>query len=258
MSSKNSIPLPCDTDPSLPTAGAYGSPTSGASAYGVTLSVKVLKALLTHVSKDTVREHICAVRVEHEGDRSYIVATDGHRMALIEAKVDAKVTAERVKALRGQDAVCYSIPREAVERAVKVGGGWVTITLNGELVAWGKPPSKSGSSTMEQLIVPAKAKVDFPPWRQVVPKALNLGGASPVDSRVQCKSGDGHHAVIPVWGCNMSYLAQAAEFLASVSEGSSPTGIILAGEDSLSPQVIFAESTLIGGKAIAILMPMRV
>lgn len=74
----------------------------------MTFSKPELRALLAHAGSDDTRPHLCGVAVDLARGRAF--ATDGHRLAMAQAKVTPSVTASV--------AACV-VARDALERSIK-------------------------------------------------------------------------------------------------------------------------------------------
>ena len=248
-------------NPEWPTqAGAPGCAEPGACAYGVTISSKALKAFLAHASKDATRPQLCAVLVEHHEDRTYLVATDGHRLAWL----DMPVFQRDVKRTIPDKEVLHVIPRETLERACKL-GDVVTLTLGGAILAWGKAGKIGPARTLEATVPYTAAEVTFPPWRQVLPRGFRTEGLPigyPATMRVEnarAESAEGKGEELPnevaVAAFNPRYLADAAT-LAEVWNGKIAARFA-PGTSALDPSVVYAQNPDLGNMGVVI-MPMRV
>ena len=248
-------------NPEWPTqAGAPGRAEPGACAYGVTISSKALKAFMVHASKDSVRVNLNHVLVEHHEDRTYLVATDGHRLAWL----DLPVLQRDVKRTVPDKEVSHTIPREALDRACKL-GDVVTITLGGAILAWSKAHKITSARTLEATVPYTAAEVTFPPWREVMPRGFRTEGlpiAYPTTMRVEnarAESAKGKGEELPnevaVAAFDPRYLADAAT-LAEVW-GEKRAVRFAPGTSALDPSTVYAENPDLGNMGVVI-MPMRV
>lgn len=250
-------------NPEWPTqAGAAGRAEPGACAYGVTISSKALKAFLGHASKDEACVNLNHVRVEHHADRTYLVATDGHRLAWLDMPV---LTRDVKRTIPGKK-VSHTIPRETLERACKL-GDVMTITLGGSILAWGKCAKGSTVRTLEATVPYTAAAVTFPPWRQVLPHGFRTEGLPvgyPTTMRVEnartgtgMKTGKGEEIPneVAVAAFNPRYLADAAVLAEIWNEKMAVR--FAPGTSALDPSTVYAQNPDLGSMGVVI-MPMRV
>ena len=250
-------------NPEWPTqAGAPGRAEPGACAYGVTISSKALKAFMVHASKEEARVNLTQVLVEHHEDRTYLVATDGHRLAWL----DLPVFQRDVKRTIPDKEVSHVIPRETLERACKLGDA-VTITLGGAVLAWSKAHKITSARTLEATVPYTAAGVTFPPWRQVLPRGFRTEGLPvgyPTTMRVEnartgtgMGTGEGEEILneVAVAAFNPRYLADACD-LGEAWVGKYAVRFA-PGTSALDPSVVYAENPDLGNMGV-IIMPMRV
>lgn len=151
--------LPSEDYPVLPTAGE--APT-------MTLPTKLLRKLIarTHfaVSTDETRPHLNSGLLEWEGDLVRMVATDGHRLALAEAKVPGMKASTSMliplKAIHELARLCDEADVPVVE-GEEAREPEIVIAQSGSTAFF-----RSGAVTFGVKLIDAQ----FPPYRQVIPK----------------------------------------------------------------------------------------
>lgn len=137
---------------------------------------RYLRMLAPFVSREETRYYIHGIHVERHPARGLLlVATDGHRMAIVH---DAGGT------MTGAPAVC-PVSREALTAAARIdrearGSIYCRAVFRGDDLWLGegvegqKPPvprTAVGARDGQQFVLPAIDGV-FPPWRRVVPRKL--------------------------------------------------------------------------------------
>jgi hypothetical protein len=263
----NTITLP--TFPAIDNQFAPASYDAGGKAWGAFVTPAMLKAFLVNASSDGVRVNLNQVRIEHHEDRTFFVATDGHRLAWLDLVVPSSDREERERALaplkgesegegegegeakgkgKGKGAVVvYHVKREDLERAVKLGDAGVAFGLDGKIVPLSKIKGEKATVRVESPVAYVQPRDTFPPWLQVVPAGYKPGwvGVPAMPKADRC-----------VQGFNGTYLTQAVALGMSMGDGKNTPVRIVPGESELSPALVIGDG--LAGFAVTILMPMRV
>lgn len=196
-----------------------------------------LALALGHASKDdTTRRNLCAVLFElrERGKVLRLVATDGHRLAMVDLGSTGPEHADKIVALISRDdvsAMLKALPKGR-DQGVAVSFG------PGQRFAF-EPLGAPVSLTMHSV------DETFPPYESVIP-----GLHKPVE--VQENGGF-------VWGMNPAYLAESCKLLAPIAgKGSSGKGIQCRVFDNMTPMRIDVTSADETTTAVVVIMPMRI
>lgn len=145
----------------------------------ITLTRHELVALLAHAQDDETRPHRTCLRFERTADTAHVVATDGHRQAVLGGRAPGGIPA------------AWSVPRDVVERLIKScpAKGCVGFCHAPDRNAAGRdalavvyldraPDGGPFGGGAEVPYTPAPD--DFPRWRSVMehPTQNDVGGAT--------------------------------------------------------------------------------
>lgn len=136
----------------------------------LTLSRAELRAVLTHVSKDTTRAHISGLLVDVE--RGLVVATDGHRLAVLaHADSDAFERRSNLDGIPSKTAVI--VPRAQLDAAAKSAPAKGVIVLRPDpegtrIVVEVRAPNHP-TDVLLSTSEPLRVEAMYPPVSQVLP-----------------------------------------------------------------------------------------
>ena len=199
------------------------------------LSARVVKRLTAHASADITRGALNSVLMEYDPADGVgrIVATDGHRLAIIVAtawKHDRPTVAKRV-----------TLPAGILESAIK-GARGVSVAPN---CTEAKVSSLSAGPTRDTLAPSMTATVplgsgEYPPWERAVSEGF--GSA-------ETRAG--------AWGMSAGYIADACALAGEFAAERTNGVVVYAPADPLSPMVVRGQALDDGPAASVVIMPQR-
>lgn len=129
------------------------------------ISKNVLKAALTHASKNDCRYYLEGVHIDRA--TGHVVATDGHRMFVARLAKDT-----------WSSGASFTIPRKMLETAIKMSGKCDVITVTFEQTE--RPdPERDGVTIVSAPVISVDgitgAPIDgkYPDWRRVAPATVS-------------------------------------------------------------------------------------